>query len=268
MKLLIAGTCRDIEKYWENTKKSLDIIFNSVEDYICVLVESNSSDNTLNCINNWAKQDINKRIIISLGKLDEYIYSRTMRIAKGRNTYMQYFRDNNFFDNNDNNNDNNYEYMLVVDLDDMLNIESNFKEQLDSCFKIKDWDAMSSNRNDKYYDIWALRSNSEILFCDFDCNNNDNSRISISFCRYSGRKIVNIIPENERKKEYKKNPEILWKNIPRNYGFIECTSAFGGMTLYKIKMIKDKVYDGDKTCEHISFHEGLKMYINSGFISG
>jgi hypothetical protein len=52
MKLLITGTCRDIEKYWANTKKSLDIIFKSVEDYFCILVESNSSDNTLKCLNN------------------------------------------------------------------------------------------------------------------------------------------------------------------------------------------------------------------------
>jgi hypothetical protein len=265
MKLLIAGTCRDIEQYWENTKKSLDIIFNSVEDYICVIVESNSSDNTLNCLNDWAKQtDKSKRIIISLGKLDEIQYNRTMRIAKGRNTYMQYFRDNNFFDNNNND----YEYMLVVDLDDILNIESNFKEQLDSCFKIEDWDAMSSNRNNKYYDIWALRSNSEILFCNFDCNNHDDSRIIISFCKYSGKKNTKKLSNNPRKNEYINNPEILYKNIPRNYGFIECTSAFGGMTLYKTNKIKDKVYDGDKTCEHISFHEGLKIFINSEFISG
>jgi hypothetical protein len=263
MKLLIAGTCRDIEQYWENTKKSLEIIFNSVEDYICVIVESNSSDNTLNCLNDWAKHtDKSKRIIISLGKLDEIQYHRTMRIAKGRNTYMQYFRDNNFFNNNE------YEYMLVVDLDDILNIESNFKEQLDSCFKIEDWDAMSSNRNNKYYDIWALRSNSEILFCNFDCNNHDDSRIIISFCKYSGKKNTKKLSNNPRKNEYINNPEILYKNIPRNYGFIECTSAFGGMTLYKINKIKDRVYDGDKTCEHISFHEGLKIFINSEFISG
>jgi len=261
MKLLIAGTCRDIEKYWENTKKSLDIIFNSINDYICVIVESNSSDNTLNCLNDWAKQDINKRIIISLGQLDEIENSRTMRIAQGRNKYMSYFRENNLFET--------YDYMLVVDLDDILNIESNFREQLDSCFKIKDWDAMSSNRSDRYYDIWALRSNSEILFCDFDCNiHYDDYLLSISFCKFSGRKIVTKISNNPRKKEYQRNPEILWKNIPRNYGFIECSSAFGGMTLYKTKMIKDKVYNGDITCEHLSFNEGLKIYINSEFISG
>jgi hypothetical protein len=259
MKLLIAGTCRDIEKYWNNTKKSLDIIFNSVDDYICVIVESNSSDNTLKVIKDWALDDP-RRIIISLGSIDEIKYHRTMRIAKGRNTYMQYFKNNNLFQS--------YDYMLVLDLDDVLNIESNFKEQLDSCFKIEDWDVMASNRNDKYYDIWALRSNSEILYCDFDCNNHDDDRLSISFCRHSGKKMVNKICDNPRKNEYAKNPAILNKNIPRDTGFIECSSAFGGMALYKTKTVCDNLYNGDVTCEHISFHNGLKIFINSEFISG
>jgi hypothetical protein len=259
MKLLIAGTCRDIEKYWENTKKSLNIIFKSIDDYICVIVESNSSDNTLNCLKDWANND-SRRIIISLGNLDEIQYNRTMRIANGRNTYMQYFKNNNLL--------NSYDYLLVIDLDDILNIESNFKEQLDSCFKIEDWDAIASNRNDKYYDIWALRSNSEILNCDFDCNYHEDARISITFCKHSKKKLVNKIYDNPRKNEYVKNPFSLNKNIPKNYGFIECTSAFGGMALYKTKMIQDKIYNGDTTCEHISFNLGLKIYINSEFISG
>jgi len=183
-----------------------------------------------------------------------------MRIAKGRNTYMQYFKENNLF--------NSYDYMLVVDLDDILNIESNFKEQLDSCFKIEDWDVMASNRNDKYYDIWALRSNSDILYCDFDCNYHENARVSISFCKHSGKKLVNKTSENPRKNEYAKNPAILNKNIPRDTGFIECSSAFGGMALYKTKAVSDRIYNGDVTCEHISFHNGLKIFINSEFISG
>ena len=266
MKLLIAGTCRDIEKYWKNTEKSLDIIFNSVEDYICVIVESNSSDNTLECIKKWSKDDVKRRIIISLGNLDEGKYNRTMRIAKGRNTYLQYFKDNQLFDNSEYEYE--YEYMLVLDLDDILNIEKNFKEQLNSCFKITDWDAMSSNRNDKYYDIWALRSNSEILNCDFDCNSIDDSQIIINICKFTKKRIITKISNNEKQEEYNKNNSILIKNIPRNYGFIECSSAFGGMTLYKINMIKDKSYNGDITCEHISFHKGLKMFINSEFISG
>ena len=81
MNLLIAGTARDIEKYWPNTIKCLDIIFNSISDYRCVFVESNSSDNTLGCMKEWASTD-NRRTILSLGNLTDmaiiilnYIYN-------------------------------------------------------------------------------------------------------------------------------------------------------------------------------------------------
>jgi len=254
MKLVIAGAARDIEKYWENTKVSLDIIFKSVEDYFCIIVESNSSDNTLKCLNDWANND-SKKIIISLGKQESLI--RTQRIAAARNTYMNYINNNNLY--------NVYDYLLVVDLDDALNIEDNFKEQLNSCFKITEWDAIASNRNEIYYDIWALRSESEILPCDFDCMNSKNSII-----KNPKTKQITIIKKNNGifYDNYSKNPKILHKNIPRNSGFILCTSAFGGMTLYKLNSVKNKFYNGDETCEHISFNNGLKMYINSEFISG
>jgi len=259
MNLLIAGTGRDIEKYWPNTIKSLDIIFSSVDDYRCVFVESNSSDNTLNSMNEWALTD-NRRTILSLGNLTDI--SRTVRIAKCRNKYLQYFKENNLFDE--------FDYILVIDLDDVLNIEVNFKEQLESCFKITEWDAIASNRKDKYYDIWALRSNSEILNCDFDCINIPYQKIQ-RYCPYTKKNILSKVLDNSKYpylKKYLDDPSILCKHIPTDFGFIECTSAFGGMAIYKTKVIKDRLYDGYTTCEHISFHIGLKIYINSKFISG
>jgi len=258
MKVIIAGAARDIEKYWENTKVSLDIIFKSVEDYFCIIVESNSSDNTLKCLNNWANNDP-KKVIISLGKQESPI--RTQRIAAARNTYMNYINNNKLCDK--------YDYLLVVDLDDVLNIESNFKEQLNSCFKITDWDAMASNRKDKYYDIWALRSESEILFCDFDCININYNIIRIKSPHTKNTIIIKKVRVDEPNvKRYLDDPSILIKNIPRDYGFIPCTSAFCGMALYKLNSIKNKLYNGDITCEHLAFHKDLKMFINSEFISG
>lgn len=258
MKVIVAGAARDIEKYWANTKKSLDIIFKSVEDYLCIIVESNSSDNSLQCLNNWANNDP-KKVIISLGKQESPF--RTQRIAAARNTYMNYINNNKLYDK--------YDYLLVVDLDDVLNIEDNFKEQLESCFKIKDWDAMASNRKDKYYDIWALRSDSEILHCDFDCININYNVIRI-MPPYTKHTLVlkRVRIEEPNVQRYLDDPSVLMKHVPRDYGFIPCTSAFGGMALYKLNSVKNKLYNGDITCEHLAFHKDLKMYINSEFISG
>jgi len=256
MNLIIAGSARDIEKYWKNTKNSLDIIFKSVNNYICIIVESNSSDNTLKCLNDWANND-SKKIIISLGKQLSLI--RTQRIANSRNTYMKHINNNKLY--------NTYDYLLVVDLDDILKIEENFKEQLNTCFKIKDWDAIASNRNGLYYDIWALRSNSKILNCDFDCINIDYN-ISQRKCKYTNKIIITKTPKEKKIINYLDDRSILIKNISKNNGFIPCTSAFGGMVLYKLDAVKNNLYNGDITCEHLSFNNGLKMYINSEFISG
>jgi hypothetical protein len=48
--------------------KSLEIIFNSIIDYRCVFIESNSSDNTLNYMKEWSSMD-NRRTILSFGNL-------------------------------------------------------------------------------------------------------------------------------------------------------------------------------------------------------
>ena len=39
-------------------------------------------------------------------------------------------------------------------------------------------------------------------------------------------------------------------------------SAFGGLGLYKWNDVKDKRYSGEYGCEHISFHQGLDLYLN------
>lgn len=245
MKCLVAGTGRNIAKTWIIAKQSLQRIFDSLDDYKCILVESNSDDTSLELLQDWALKDSNKRKVFSLGNLKEP--SRTKRIALSRNLYLDYFHKEKLFDE--------YDFLLVVDIDDILQIESSFKQQLETClnFKEKEWDAIASNRKDKYYDIWALRS--QELGCVFDCWEMaalHKPKYKFGFYQTGTQKYVTS----------------FMKNIPRNSKWIECQSAFGGMALYKTASIKTKKYNGDKTCEHISFHEGLKMFINPDFISG
>lgn len=233
--MLITGTARNIETYWTKTKIHLQKIFDSVDEYECVIVESNSNDNTLKLLQAWASED-SRRNVISLGYLSET--SRTKRIATCRNEYLKYVSS--------------HEYMLVVDLDDALNIDSKFKEQLASCFKRTDWDAIASNRRGPYYDIWALRS----------------VELGISFdCWEMVQKHRTILTPTGFKNPVQHFVYDYQKVIPENSKWIECQSAFGCMALYKTAAIKGRSYNGD-TCEHVSFHKGLKMFINPEFISG
>ena len=243
-KIIICGCAKNIVDFWTNTSKNLQIIFDSLEDYKCIIIESNSTDNSLETLNDWSKN--NPKInIVSLGNLEEH--SRTKRIALCRNKYLEIIEP--FYED--------FPYCLFLDLDNALEIYNNFKEQLQSCFQKDNWDAIASNRRGRYYDIWALRSKQ--LGIDFDCwleiqrqpsifLDSNNTLVQRNNVHYFVRRFQNIIPETSE--------------------WISCESAFGSMVLYKSSSIKGKRYDGSQTCEHVSFNQGLKMYINPAFLSG
>jgi glycosyltransferase involved in cell wall biosynthesis len=238
MRCLVAGTARNISKTWEHTKVSLSRIFKSLENYMCVIIESNSDDNSLEILKKWASEDY-RRIVVSLANLEG---QRTQRIATCRNEYMKYIKHEDF--------------LLVVDLDDVLNIQDNFKQHLDSCFVRNDWDAIASNRLVEYYDMWALRCEELKITDDIF------SKPRVLFQR---GKMISL---DTYKKYYDFYLKDLQINIPIISDWIECKSAFGGMVLYKVPAIRNKKYNGDTTCEHIEFNKGLRMFINPKFISG
>ena len=231
--LLIMGTARNIEPYINQLKQSLTNIIDAVPDYNLVIVESNSSDTSLSLLQQWCHLD-NRRHCIGLGQLTEPV--RTKRIAHCRNAYMTYANQHGLFKKHD--------YTLLIDLDDVLQIESNFKHQLHSCFQIKEWDVIASNRRAKYYDIWALRSKE--LGITFDCwKMVDTHQMTIQDAVSRFQKV-----------------------IPTDHPWIKVESAFGGMVLCKSASIQYRQYNGDNGCEHVPFFEGLVMYINPNFISG
>jgi glycosyltransferase involved in cell wall biosynthesis len=237
MKYLVAGTCRNILPYWKEVSTSLQKIFDSLYLYECVIVESNSEDDTFNTVKEWALEQTNVKVI-SLGKLEG---SRTQRIARCRNEYLKYITD--------------HDYLLVVDLDDILKIQDTFKEQLYSCFFSNGWDAIGSNRLGNYYDLWALRCEKLGITYDIIVNNPP------IFIKGQFRPLT-------RSEYFKRYILPFRKNIPVDSEWIECTSAFGGMALYKTSAIRGHTYNGDTTCEHVSFNKGLRMFINPRFISG
>jgi len=241
--MIITGCARNISQFWNNTEKSLQIIFNSLPDYRCFIIESNSQDNTLVLLQNWAAKD-SRRTVVSLGWLTEP--SRPRRIAICRNKYMElaepYFSQ--------------FSEMIMVDLDDALNIEHNFKEQLATCFTRTDWDALGSNRRGKYYDIWALRS--KVLGITYDCWEMAAQHKTGLILTHDGFRYT-----DQRQKYVYDHQKVYPETMP----WILVESAFGGLAIYKTSSIKGRRYIGE-TCEHVSFNQGLRMYINPRLISG
>jgi len=237
--LLIAGTARNIADSWDRTQESLEILISAVSDYSCVIVESNSQDNTLALLLEWASKDPERRHILSLGDLTEP--ERTKRLALCRNMYMDFFWSRGDFDR--------FPLLLVVDLDN-LELENSFHKQLSACIaRWDEWEAVASNRDGPYYDIWALRCRQ--LGCTFDCWER-----------------VRNDPEGTEESRIQKYVRKFETPIPRNRPWIPCESAFGGLALYKTASVKNRVYDGDDICEHVPFHDGLVMFIVPSLISG
>lgn len=242
MKSIICGTARNIEHCWKSTQRSLELLISALDDYILVIVESNSNDRTVSILQEWCSTDY-RRHVISLGILSEPI--RTKRISYCRNTYMAFLRDNHYFDK--------FNFMIAIDLDNALQLEDGIKYQMETCFLRDDWDAIASNRKGRYYDIWALRSKE--LGCTFDCWEMVDKQIQF----YNGKYLLNT---SDRINEFVKRFQRVISN------WVACESAFGSMVLYKTEKIRNRIYDGSKTCEHVSFNTGLRMLINPEFISG
>ena len=241
--MLILGTARNIANSWSSTSRSLKTIFDVVGDYQCFIVESNSEDNTLQLLRDWASQD-SRRVVVSMGRLPEPV--RTARIAICRNKYMELIQP--YVEQ--------HEHTLVIDLDEALYIEPSFKKQFESCFSRNDWDVVASNRRGRYYDIWALRSLA--LGIDYDCWEMASKKGGLTLVNGMFRKVDSV-------QKYVYNH---MKVIPTESDWIECQSAFGCMALYKTASIRNRRYDGSRTCEHVSFHTGLRIFINPAFISG
>ena len=249
MKILIVGTVRNCEKTLKDSINYLDNAFKFVSKIEYLIIESDSQDNTLECLNliKNSKQNFNFK---SFGKLRTSIPERTKRIAFCRNEYLKYLRSEKYSA---------VQYLVVADFDGVLNAIN--ESAVKSSFKNLDWDVCTANCSDYYYDIYALR---HPYWSPNDCliAAKENERIgfnkyqSISYSVYSRMIKLN-----------------------KYSSFIEVDSAFGGLAIYKKSSIPEnaKYISEDKNnnpiCEHVPFHysikeSGGKVFINPKMIIG
>lgn len=229
------------------------------------LVESDSSDNTLQVLNLLKSKHSNLEFI-SLGDLKERIPDRIERIRFCRNEYVSHIRS---FSSSDI-----PQYVVVADLDGMngkLKLSS-----VQSCFSNLEWDGVFSNQRGGYYDVLALRHK---LWQPTDYHKElawlrslvvprrprwptvyESLRLRLSFDRARNqaiyRKMIRIMPS------------VNW---------IEVDSGFGGIAIYKSAIFLKYDYTMGKDSElgeneHVSLHskmrsDGLKLFINPNFVN-
>jgi hypothetical protein len=224
----------------------MDEIGKQFKNYKILIYENDSKDFT------------RKKLIEN--KKDHYHYifednitieNRTERIAYCRNKLLSYINKSCM----------DYDYLLMVDLDDIL-ASGKLIETINTCFlyKPEQWDAMFANCSDKYYDIFALRKKKYLTSC---CWNDTNTL-----------KLQGI----DHNTAYNKCIAKYIINYPTDKKLIPVISAFGGAGLYKLTSIGDSTYIGiepkhinKQICEHVPFNislinKGCKLYINPKMI--
>ena len=143
---LIVGTVRDCSKYLKRDVERLKSAMGKVKSLHWLLIESDSSDNTIKSLRNL-NNTIDNFKFITLGNLANKMPLRGQRLAYARNIYVNKIKFDNEYKNID--------FVIVADLDG-LNKLINYKS-IASCWSFKNWDMCSANQLGPYYDLWALR---------------------------------------------------------------------------------------------------------------
>jgi len=232
---IVCGCTKNSASYIEKHLSLLYSMSPLFEKFKMMIYENNSTDHTKEILEEFKK----KHILFDYVSENINIPIRTQVLAHGRNTLLQYISG--------------YEYMIMVDLDDVI---STFKPgQLKYLFQEKEWDALFANCLGKYYDIWALRIGRDTWTpdCPFEVIDYDCWEMAQQY------KSKRVVSQHQ-------------KQIPIR-GLIPVDSAFGGLGIYKVSTIEKamkkemKLYQGIKNegikndrivCEHVSFHNELK----------
>jgi len=196
---LICGCVKNCEKYLNDVFVNIKIIQKLFDKSKIIISFDISNDYTLKKLCEL-KKEFDIEIIINKEQLTNV---RTINIERARNKII-----NKIY-----NEYGEYDYFIMIDMDDVSSKPINITILEDSLQKKEKWDGLFfSNAN--YYDFWALN------FKDFQYS-----------CWHSNnvKKLINLM--NKEFKEECKNNE-----------FIKCQSAFGGFGIYKLEKFKNCYY--------------------------
>ena len=239
--VLIVGLVRNCEPSLESEVETLRASFESFKKVSFFLVESDSTDGSLGALKELAISIPNFEFL-SLGNIRQSIPDRIERIAHCRNVYLDYVR----------NTSDKCDYVVVADLDGVNKLLT--KEKIATCWQVEGWSACTANQTGPYYDIYALRAPG---WSEIDCWNEARSLYA------SGMNPIKSWVKAIREKQ---------RIIPESEDWIEVTSAFGGLAIYKTEAFLEgnyQTFSGDElnVSEHVPFNlklteTGHRIFIN------
>lgn len=243
-KLVVAASIRNIKNTVKPVFDNINRLTNLFDEVVCILIESDSNDNTLQLLKEYKNYLKCKLIVYSLGSLMHSIPNRMERICKARNFYLNIIKTSYI----------EWDYLLIIDFND-TNIEPYNIESFKSNFELDlDWNMICANQAKTYYDLYALR---HPIWMPFNCWNAIGKRPS--FISYEAAHNMYV--------------KSRFLHIPTNHPPILVDSAFGGSAFIKINKIKDSIHEavdkyGEEECEWVSFCKNIgKVYINPKFVN-
>lgn len=250
-KIIIAALARNVEKTFPNSTNKAEMLGRGFKDYRIVIFENDSNDNTRNRIKEWSLSnpkvslmtccddgDCDCRLNVSHPKTTGAMsQSRIEKMAKFRNRYLQYVKENYPT----------YDYLLVYDFDIRGGIyidgyHATFSDEWDAVFArgIKPLPIMFGSVS-IVYDV-------------------------IAFVEKGGSPIVKkqLLSHFFKLQNLCNNKKIGSQPIPVG-------SGFNGMAIYRMGAIlpPNVVYDHNTICEHVDFHQNIdsdRKYISPSLV--
>lgn len=251
-RVVICGCGMNVAKYISANIELMYKMGIQFGDFSIIIFENNSQDNTREILLQLKKElNYKNKLHLLLGENIEMKY-RPERIAYCRNKILDYVKQNFAI----------FDYMIVMDMDDMLYKKSPDKF-LFECFANDNlkWNAQFANYMPKYYDIWAYR---EKGILETDC------WLNYVVGRFRG--LSHEWCENNYVANYSK---YIHPQLPP----IMVQSAFGGLGIYNLQhVIKSNskyigINENNQICEHVLFNKSLfanendtKLYIQPKWI--
>ena len=249
LEVVICGVARNCARSIERDIRTLQRAASLFRRAQVLVVESDSSDNTLAILQTLSQRDAGVRCI-SLGSLRERLPQRTARIATARNACLDELAANPIYAA--------ASHMVMVDLDGMCRDLT--RHALASCWAADAplWDMCGANQGDYYYDVWTIR---HPQWCPGDCWREHEALVPLL-----GKTAADEVALFSR-----------MVHIAPARPWIEVDSAFGGLAIYRRSSIGAARYvgldgQGREVCDHVGLHlamraAGRRLFVNPALIN-
>ncbi|QWE10811.1 glycosyltransferase family 2 protein [Polynucleobacter sp. es-EL-1] len=248
--ILLAGPVRNASTQIGDDFEHLLSSLNQFKKVFCFVVESDSTDDTVERLEQFSKA-IPNFSFVSIGQLSKTLSKRTDRIAYCRNLVIDAVAQDSKYSDVD--------FIAMADMDGMNGLVT--QEKIAQCWEVDEpWDVITANQLGEYYDVWAL---SHPYWNPMDCWEQK-------------RKLENILGDKSAQ-----NIAVGCKQaeIDPRADLIEVDSAFGGLGIYTREAFlagryagTDDQAGGIDVADHIPFHrelrqKGYRIFINPALIN-